>query len=976
MAHALLFTDLVDSTRATEQLGDAAAALWWADHDRRARDLIERHGGREIDRSDGFFLIFDRARDAAAFALEYHEEVAALGLAARAGLHVGEVQLRENSPADVARGAKPIEVEGLAKPFAARIMALALGGQTLASDAARTALETLDAAPWRLRGHGHYRLKGVQAPVELFELAPLDRPDLGPPPDADKAYRVVLADGLWMPVRNVPHNLAPERNPFIGRTAELAILSARLEGGARALTLLGAGGSGKTRLVCRYARGRLGDWPGGVYFCDLSEARSLDGICFAVALALEVALAKGDAVAQLGHAIAGRGRCLVILDNIEQVAEHAALTMGRWLDRAADASFVATSRVRLHLSGEELLPIEPLALSSEAIELFMVRAQSQQPGFRPDARQQLAVAEVVRLLDGLPLAIELAAARVRVLSPAQIVERLRDRFQLLAGGRGMAARQATLRAAIDWSWDLLAPWEQAALAQCSVFEGGFTLEAAEQVLDLAAWPEGTPVLDTVQSLVDKCLLRSWQPVRQRRLELAEPFFGMYLSVHEYAQAKCREAGEAHERAVQRRHAGFFAASGSDEALIALNRAGGVQRRAALALELDNLVAACRRAMQHGWAEAAVGTFLAAYEVLDFRGPYALGIELGQGVLGMASLGPRLHARAATSVARALHAVGRMDDAEALLRQGLALPGLDDWPLIEARTRDHLGNLLRITGRPADAMREIEAARSIHVARGDRPALGRLLAMIGQLHNEQGQIVQALAEYEEALAIAREFGSQQAEAALFNSLGVTYAEGGRLEEGRRNFESSLALAREIEDRSIEGYALTNLGCLHHEQGRLVPAAECFAAALVLHREVGNRHFEGYVLGDMGRLAMQQQSWDEAERCLLQALAITRETADRRIEGSELRSLADLYLAQSRLAEARRHLDDAEAVLRPLNDKLYLGHVLCGRAELEHREGHAEPAARACAEAEALASASHASPESELRRRIAAVRTLLG
>jgi predicted ATPase len=144
------------------------------------------------------------------------------------------------------------------------------------------------------------------------------------------------------------------------------------------------------------------------------------------------------------------------------------------------------------------------------------------------------------LLDGLPLAIELAAARIRVLSPAQLLERLADRFALLAGARGAADRQATLRGAIDWSWNLLLPWEQAALAQCSVFEGGFTLDAAEAVLDLSSWSDAPSIVDAVQMLVDKSLLRTWVPVDQTRHALEEPYFGMYLTIHEYA---AREAGD-------------------------------------------------------------------------------------------------------------------------------------------------------------------------------------------------------------------------------------------------------------------------------------------------------------------------------------------------------------------------------------------------------------------------------------------------
>ena len=350
--------------------------------------------------------------------------------------------------------------------------------------------------------------------------------------------------------------------------------------GARLLTVLGPGGTGKTRFVVRYGWTWLGDRSGGIHFCDLSEATSLDGVFNAVAVALGVPLGGGDPAAQLGHAIAGRGRCLVVLDNFEQVVEQAPLTVGRWLDRAADATFIVTSRERLHLSGEEIFPTEPLPLGKEAIELFAARAKAQRPEFEVNDANRGEVAEVVRLLDGLPLAIELAAARVGMLTPAQLVERMRNRFQLLAGVRGPVARRATLRAAIDWSWDLLAPWEQAALAQCSVFEGGFTLHAAEAVLDLSVWSEAPATMDIVQALLDKSLLRLWMGNDQRRYDIDEPHFGMYVSIHEYARARL---GEPARGAAQARHGRFFAGFGSDEAIAALLHHRGIKRRRALAV---------------------------------------------------------------------------------------------------------------------------------------------------------------------------------------------------------------------------------------------------------------------------------------------------------------------------------------------------------------------------------------------------------
>ncbi len=274
---------------------------------------------------------------------------------------------------------------------------------------------------------------------------------------------------------------------------EIEELERKLAGGARLVTLLGAGGMGKTRLAVRYGWQSLEQWPGGVWFCDLTEARSLNGIASAVAGSLGFSSDEGIRSTQLGHAIAGRGRCLMILDNFEQVAEHAAETVGRWLERAKEARFVVTSRERLNLGDAgEGAAVEPLSLE-QGMELFETRARWLRPGLELAGTEAESAREIVRLVDGMPLAIELAAARMRVMSVAQIAAQMRKRFQLLTGGP--SARHETLAVAIDGSWELLQPWERTAWAQCAVFEGGFTLEAAEGVLDLGTWPEAPWVVD-------------------------------------------------------------------------------------------------------------------------------------------------------------------------------------------------------------------------------------------------------------------------------------------------------------------------------------------------------------------------------------------------------------------------------------------------------------------------------------------------
>ena len=410
--------------------------------------------------------------------------------------------------------------------------------------------------------------------------------------------------------RASPHNLLVEPNPFIGRSSDLQALAEAIESGARLVTLVGTAGTGKTRIALHFGWESLDRWPGGVWFCDLSDASTLAGVAFTVAGALGVPLEKGDPALELAHAIAGRGRCLLILDTFEQVTSEARTTIGQWIERTTEACFVVTSREVLRLDAERVLPLDPLE-RDEAVSLFEARAQAAKQGFSLTPSTRPVVQALVALLDHLPLAVELAAARVRVMAPASILERMTQRFKLLALPHEHRSRQATLRGALDWSWDLLAKDEQSALEQISVFEGGFTLEAAEAVLSLdELW-----TVDAVQALVDKSLLRRGRDGR----------FGLLVSVHEYAREKIDMSQR--RAAAEARHGSYYARFGTDDARTSLDSHGGNERRRALLPEIDNLAVAAKRAAMRSDGPTAAHTALAAWTVFEQYGPYAVGIGL-------------------------------------------------------------------------------------------------------------------------------------------------------------------------------------------------------------------------------------------------------------------------------------------------------------------------------------------------------------
>ena len=951
---ALLLTDVVDSTRLSQALGDAGMARVWVAHDRAARDLLHAWHGREIEKTDGLLALFDSAADAVAFALAYHRALAALPvpLLARAAVHVGALSLREASDADAAGGAKRIEVDGLAKPITARVMAAALGGQTLITGAARVALGVCTG---RVQSHGHWRLKGLAEPIELFEVGDEGAP-FTPPPDDAKAWRVVRHRELWLPVRELRHSVPAERDSFVGRQEPLQALAHQLEAGARLVSVFGMGGTGKTRLVTRFAWTWLGDYPGGVWFCDLAQARTVDGIHFAVAQGLDVPLGKTDPVVQLAHAIAGRGKCLVILDNFEQVARLAQETLGRWLDRAPQAQFIVTTREVLGIAGEVTFALAPLA-ADDAVALFGQRAAAAMRDYAPSADDATAIVQLVKMLDGLPLAIELAAARVRVMPPRMLLARMSERFRLLWSAAGRQDRQATLRAAFDWSWELLSAPEKVALAQLSVFEGGFTLESAEAVLafgsgtgDAAPW-----VVDVVQWLVDKSFVRQ---VAQARFDLLE-------SVREYAAEHLRTAGRfggsgaAAARAARTRHWRYFA--GLDEAAAVANGC----------IEISNLIVACRRAAAANAVAPAVGALVSAWMALRLTGPFRAGADMAAVVAALDRQSPRARVEVHWVAASALGLLGDTVAARSHLDAALPLARATGHTRCEAQLLAALAAQISAQGHCAEARQHLDRALWLARELGDRALQSQLLNGLGSLAKYQSNLNEAQEHYEAALTLARAVGDRRLEGGVLGNLGGLHLDHGRLDAARQHYEAALTLAREVNDRRWAGNAHSNLGLLHHAQGRAAEARLQFETALTMAREAGYVRLECTVQCNLGIVLEAQGEHEPARLLFEQAVRGAHELDDRRAEGQFRSYLGPLEARLGRIDAARACLDIGERLLTEVADTLSLALLHCGRAEVEFIAGDAAAAREWLRRAEAVATQAHVGSDSELGQALASL-----
>jgi len=599
-----------------------------------------------------------------------------------------------------------------------------------------------------------------------------------------------------------------------------------------------------------------------------------------------------------------------------------------------------------------------------------------------------------------------------MLSPIQLVARMRDRFSLLAGARGAASRQATLRAAVDWSWELLSPWEQAALAQFSVFEGGFTLEAAEAVLDLGDWTEAPPAIDVVQALVDKSLLRAWLPKAHPRFDIDEPYFGMYLSIHEYASDKLQAQGTDAKTHAQQRHGSWCARFGADDAIVALSTHDGVRRRQALTLEVDNLAAACRRAVERSDPDVAASTYRALWEVLSLKGPFGPGLELGTKVLALQGIEARQRIDTALSLADAKLRSGHIDSARELLqgqlsqaraiadrrREGLLMGQLANLDreqghldpakaTLKAAIAIHrevdnllglgsalhtLGNLLDQQGSAAPSRESHEAALAIYSRMGHRHGVGQVRASLGILNRHQGRMDEAREHYGAALEIYREVGDRRSEGIVLGNLANLLNDQGSLAQARSHHEAALAIHREVGSRVVEAYALANIGMLYSAQGCRDEARAYLELALTIDREVSNRIHEGVVLVSLGEVELAESRFDRAQVHLDEALRINRETSNRTYQGTALAALGEMWRRQQRISESMVVLQEGEALLRDVDNPVELAHLLCTKGWTAFDAGDSALARAALSEAEGIARGVAATSESELVREIDALR----
>jgi predicted ATPase/class 3 adenylate cyclase len=816
-----LFTDIEGSTRLWEEHpAEMRAAL--AGHDTVLRSAIEGHGGYVFKTmGDAFDAVFSRAADAVAAAaaiqrdLTAEEQVFPGGLRVRVALHTGTAEERDS------------DYFGPALNRVARLLGAGHGGQILLSEATRLLVEESLPEGTALRDLGRHRLKDLSSPERVAQLVVSGLRSEFPP--------LLSLDVL-------PNNLPRQLTSFVGRTKELGEINALLQQNS-VLTLTGSGGAGKTRLALQVAAEMIESFPDGVWLVELTALADSALVTQTAAMALGVHEEHRPIIQTLVDYLKPRA-LLLLLDNCEHVLASSAELVQTLLQHCPTLRILATSQEALGIAGEAVYRVPSLTMPDpsrlppleqltgfESIRLFVERGAASRPGFELTSANAAAVAQICARLDGIPLAIELAAARVKVLSVDEIAKRLTDRFKLLTlGSRSAPTRHQTLRAALDWSYDLLSEKERLLLQRLSVFAGGWTLDAAEAVCADQNCPEGE-VLDVLTRLVDRSLVVVGELGQDTWYRLLE-------TVRLYAREKLE--GSADAEAVRRRHRDWYMqfVEAAEPELQGPALESWLRR---LEAEHDNIRAAlewCRTSESN----PAYGLRLAGamWHFWEVRGYWTEGREWLEGALKRAGdLDVPARAKALTGAANLAFFQGDFTRASALGTESLAL---------SRRLGDKraIASCLNVLGLEAcrlekydQAARLGEESLALSNEVGDRWGAAGAHLILGLVARGAGDYARAAPLLEEGVTQFRRLGDKWATALAVNDLGLVLRETGEYDRAHTLLEEGLALFRELGDRWGIGFSLANLGIVAWNRAQFDQAAALFNESLRLRKVLGDR-----------------------------------------------------------------------------------------------------------------------------------------
>ncbi len=930
-----LFTDIEGSTALLQHLGDQRYAGVLAEHRHILRAAFQAGGGHEIDtQGDAFLIAFGSAQDAVATAATAQRAIAAhpwsegAPVRVRMGLHTGE-------PTIAASGYVGLDVHR-----AARIMSAGYGGQILLSQATRDLIEHDLLEGLMLRDLGEHRLKDLTRPEHIFQIVIPDLPAEFPPL---KTLDVIS------------NNLPVQMTTFIGREREIEDIKRSLTR-TRLLTLMGAGGAGKTRLAIQVAADLIEQFPKGVWLVELAPLADPGLVVQAVASTFEVREVAGRSLLDMLVDYLQSKSLLLVLDNCEHLVEACAHLASALLRACPNLKILATSREALGIAGEVTYRVPPLSRPDprrvqsleqltqfESVRLFVERGVYSQPRFALTSANAKAVAHICHRLDGIPLAIELAAARVKVLTVDQIAARIDDRFRLLTGGsRTGLPHHQTLRAAMDWSYDLLSEEERALLRRLSVFAGGFNLEAVEAIC-AGDGVEVDAVLDLLTNLVDKSLVVAEGLDGEIRYRLLE-------TVRQYSREKLQESGEV--AAVRGRHLDWYLglAERAELELQGPDQVGWLDR---LEMEHDNLRTALEWT-KTGESGAEVGLQLAGalHRFWAMRGYLSEGREWLEGVLERHKHASRARAKAVYGAGDLALDQGDYGRAQALCEESLALyRGLGD-KLGMALSLNVLAILTRNRGDHARASTLLEESLTLCRALGYRWALAETLNVLGLTVRRQGDYERAKALFEESLTLWRQTGDKWGLARSLGSLGVVARLQGDYERARTLHGESLVLSRELGHKSELAEVLLNLGTVAQDQGDYARAIALYEECLVLSRELGYKLPVAVSLLNLGIVRHYQGDNEQARELVEEAKVLLVPLGAKQQIAVCLITLGIVAHAQGDGERATVLYRECLQLYRELGDKRGIAECLECLASVDAAAKQTERAARLFGASEAL------------------------
>ena len=915
---ALLFTDIEGSTNLLRSLGAEYRTLL-SEHRRLLRDAFAAHGGTVLrGEGDALFVTFDDPSSAILGAIDGQVALAKADWPAgshvrvRMGIHVGEVTIDEDD-----------DYVGLAVHQAARISAAAHGGQVLTSKAMQAQAEPRVPSEVSLKSIGRFRLKDFPEPEDLFQLHHPDLPGDFPAPRTAPGAR---------------HNLPKAISSFIGRDRDVAELAELLET-ARLVTLTGPGGCGKTRLAVEAGSASLPVRPDGIWFVDLAPVSDRELVLSVAANAMGVQESRAASADSALIDFLSPGRPLVILDNCEHLIPTCAELTEKWLSACPGLTILVTAREPIGVAGEVIRRVGGLQIptdtdtgeSSEAVQLFIERARSHEPEFESGEGELAEIAHVTHRLDGIPLAIEMAAALVGTLTVGEILSRLDDRFRLLTGGGGRTlGRQQTLLATVDWSHDLLSEPERVLLRRLSVMSGSFSLEDVEAVC-VGDGIDRTEVVTLLRRLV----ATSWV-MRERGGDRAA--YRLLETSRQYALDKLVSSSEA--QTFRSKHSEWFAdlaETGAESMLGGPDQTRWFDR---IGSELDNFRTALAWSLGDG--DPALGLRLGAAlsRFWEVRGHWTEGLGWLEDALARApDAEDGLRGRALVAASFLAFYRGRLESARSMVTEGLAAAVRAHDKATEARGRRFEAVIEQRMGDLAAAIDSAKKAVELSRAHGAAADLAFALQVLGRLLADEDRD-EARARYEEGLEVARRAEDAVSQIYLLYALGRLDLRAGDNERARELYSEALDLSQQVGERWMAMNVLVGLSYVSED----VDAGPALEEMVGVLRQTGNRMMQIVWLRQLAHRRRMEGDHEGAKRAVDEALEIVKR------EATPEANVLGQYILASHLDEAEK---DYAGALREFRNGLRAAHSqgsewettfgLTGVARMLARTGENERAA---------------------------------